>query len=182
MKIITTVFCLAALPAVIIAQQGPPIQSSASPNKSPILSSISISIPGLNCTTPAGTGNFAVLSYSWGASNPVTFGGTGPATGKASISSLNVMKQADACSPVLFDSVARGAFFKLLTLTQRNTDGEAVSVVALENVVVESWQVSASTGQASATESVAFAAQKFCVTDVPSGNKFGYDIAIQKIF
>jgi type VI protein secretion system component Hcp len=181
MKIITTVFCLAALPAVIVAQQAAPLQSSPSPNKS-ILSSISISVPGLNCTTPAGTGNFAVQSYSWGASNPVTFGGTGSSAGKVSISSLNVTKAADACSPVLFDSVARGAFFKLLTLTQRNTDGEAISVVALENVLVESWQVSGSTGQAGATESVSFAAQKFCVTDVPSGNKFCYDIAIQKVF
>jgi type VI protein secretion system component Hcp len=98
-----------------------------------------------------------------------------------SISSLNILKQSDSCSPVLFESVAKGTFFKMLTLTQRSNDGEAVSIVALENVVVESWQLSSSTGQASATESVSFAAQKFCVTDVPSGNKFCYDVVLQKV-
>ena len=82
---------------------------------------------------------------------------------------------------MLFEAVSKGTFYKLLTLTQRNLDGEAVSVVALENVLVESWQLSSSTGEASATESVSFAAQKFCVTDGPSGNKFCYDVVLQKV-
>ena len=136
----------------------------------------------MNCTTAAGTGSFTVLSYSWGASNPATIGGGGTGSGKVSISSLNTMKPFDACSPVLFESVSKGTFFKQLTLTQRSPDGQAVSIVALENVVVESWQVSSSTSQAGATESVSFAAQKFCLTDVPSGNKFCYDVVIQKVF
>jgi type VI secretion system secreted protein Hcp len=179
MKVLTTVFCLVALPMVVVAQQGPPAQANSPLAKS----TITVSIPGMNCTTAAGTGNFNVLSYSWGASNPSTIGipGGGTGAGKVSISSLNVMKQFDACSPVLFESVSKGTFFKMLTLTQRSPDGEAVSTVALENVVVESWQVSSSTSQLSATESVSFAAQKFCVTDVPSGNKFCYDVALQKV-
>lgn len=177
MKVMTTLFCLVALPVVTMAQQAPPAQANAPLAKS----SISISVPGLNCTTAAGTGNFAVQAYSWGASNPVTFGGGGTGSGKVSISSLNVMKQFDSCSPVLFESVSKGSFFKMLTLTQRSPDGEAVSILALENVVVESWQVSSSINQTGATESVSFAAQKFCLTDVPSGNKFCYDVVLQKV-
>ena len=177
MKVMTILLCLVALPVVTVAQQPP----FARPNAPVEKSSITVAIPGMNCTTPAGAGSFAISSYSWGASNPVTFGGGAPGTGKVSISSLNVMRQFDSCSPVLFEAVSKGAFYKLLTLTQRNLDGEAVSVVALENVLVESWQLSSSTGQASATESVSFAAQKFCVTDVPSGNKFCYDVVLQKV-
>lgn len=177
MKVMTTVLCLVALTGVAMAQQTPPAQSNSPLNKS----SISVAVPGLNCTTAAGAGSFAVLSYSWGASNPVTFGGGGTGAGKVSISSLNVMKGFDACSPLLFESVTKGAFFKLLTLTQRSPDGEAVSIVALENVVVESWQVSSTTNEAGATESVSFAAQKFCLTDVASGNKFCYDVVLQKV-
>ena len=178
MKLVTTLLCLVALPVVTIAQQTPPIRPGSPQDKS----SISIVVPGLNCTTSAGPGTFAVLSYSWGASNPVVIGGPGgPGSGKVSISSFNVMKQSDSCSPLLFESVSKGAFYKLLTLTQRSPEGEAVTIVALENVMVESWQVSSSTGEASATESVSFAAQKFCLTDVPSGNKFCYDSVLQKV-
>ena len=178
MKVMTTLACLVALSVATVAQQSPPDRSNSPLEKS----SITVAMPGLNCTTPVGAGSFAVQSYSWGASNPAVIGGPGgPGSGKVSISSLNVTKQFDACSPVLFESVSKGSFFKLLTLTQRSPEGEAVSIVALENVVVESWQVSSSTGQASATESVSFAAQKFCLTDVPSGNKFCYDVVLQKV-
>lgn len=177
MKLATTLVCLLAVPGVIIAQ-GPPPQANAPQPRS----SMTLVIPGLNCSAAAGAGGFAVLSYSWGASNPVAIGGGGSGTGKVSISSLNILKQFDSCSPVLFETVSQGTFFKLLTLTQRNADGEPVSIIGLENVRVESWQVSSSINEASATESVSFAAQKFCVTDVASGNKFCYDVALQKVF
>ena len=177
-KLLTALLCLVALPVVTVAQQVPPIKPGSPQDKS----SISVVVPGLNCTTAAGAGTFSILSYSWGASNPATIGGPGgPGTGKVSISSFNVMKQSDACSPLLFESVSKGSFFKLLTMTQRNLEGEVVTILALENVVVESWQVSSSTGEASASESVSFAAQKFCLTDVPSGNKFCYDVVLQKV-
>ena len=72
--------------------------------------------------------------------------------------------------------------FNQVTLTQRNTDGDPVATVVLEGGVrVESWQLSSSTGEAAPTESLSFAAQKFCVTDVPSGNKFCYDFALAKV-
>lgn len=172
MKFATTLFCLLALPVVTIAQGPTPKPKS----------SITLAVPGLNCTTASGAGTFAVQSYSWGASNPVAIGGGGSGSGNVSISSLNITKQFDSCSPVLFDTVSQGTFFKLLTLTQRNADGDPVSIIGLESVRVESWQVSSSINEASATESVSFAAQKFCVTDVASGNKFCYDVALQKVF
>ena len=177
MKVMTILLCLVALPVVAVAQQPPFGRPKAPVEKS----SMTVAIPGMNCTTAAGSSTFAVGSYSWGASNPASFGGGLPGTGKVSISSLNVMRQFDSCSPVLFEAVSKGTFYKLLTLTQRNLDGDAVTIIGLENVLVESWQLSSSTGEVSATESVSFAAQKFCVTDVPSGNKFCYDVVLQKV-
>jgi type VI protein secretion system component Hcp len=110
----------------------------------------------------------------------VTIGGGGSGAGKTSISSLNIMKYFDACSPVLFDAVNRGTAFNQLTLVQRDTNGDPVATVVLENVRVESWQLSSSIAEAGPTESVSFAAQKFCVADVPSGNKFCYDVLTAK--
>jgi len=90
------------------------------------------------------------------------------------------MKSFDACSPALFNAVNRGVEFTGITVTQRNDDGDPVTIVTLEKVFVESWQVSSSTAEAAATESVSVAAQKFCLTDVASGNKFCFDVGLNK--
>jgi type VI protein secretion system component Hcp len=165
------------LPVVTFAQ-GPPAKSNAPQAPK---SSITVTVGNLSCTTPAGAGTFAVQSFSWGASNPVSFvAGGGAGTGKASISSLNIMKSFDACSPALFDGVVKGAAFPQVTLTQRNNDGDPVTVITLEKAFIESWQLSSSVNEAAATESVSIAGQKFCVNDVPSGNKFCFDSVLQK--
>jgi type VI protein secretion system component Hcp len=178
MKFMTPMLAVLVLPVIAFAQ-GPPSQS-----KSPLAapkSSMTVAVAGLPYTTAAGAGTFAVGSFSWGASNPAPLGG-GSGGGKVSISSLNLMRSFDACSPVLFDAVSLGTAFNQVTLTQRNSDGDPVATVVLEGGVrVESWQLSSSTGEAAPTESLSFAAQKFCVTDVPSGNKFCYDFALAKV-
>ena len=177
MRLATVVVAVFALPIVAIAQQGPPARSN-SPLVAP-KSSMAMAVAGLACTAGAGAGTFAVQSFSWGASNPAPPpGGSG---GKVSISSLNVMKKFDACSPALFDAVSNGTLFTQVTLTQRNTDGDPVMTVVLENARMESWQLSSSTAEAGPTESLSVAAQKFCVTDVPSGNKFCYDLLTGKV-
>jgi len=54
-----------------------------------------------------------IFSYSWGASNPTSFGlgGGGIGAGKVSFSSFNLMKQIDSSSAGLFTAVARGTIF-----------------------------------------------------------------------
>jgi type VI protein secretion system component Hcp len=179
LKLVTMVLSVLVVPVAAFAQQGPPSRSN-SPLVAP-KSSITVAIPGLSCTTAAGASAFASESFSWGASNPVTIGGGGGGAGKVSISSLNLMKRFDACSPALFEAVAKGMAFKELTLTQRNSDGDPVATIVLRGVVLmESWQLSSSTGEAGPIESLSVAAQEFCVAE-SGGNRFCYDIVNAKV-
>lgn len=56
---------------------------------------------------------FEILSFSWGASNPSSVGsGTiGSGSGKVSLSSFNVMKMTDNCSPSLFLACCNGGHY-----------------------------------------------------------------------
>jgi type VI protein secretion system component Hcp len=157
-----------------LAAQGPPAKGKAR-------SSITATLSSLNCATPVGADAFSVLSWSWGASNPVDVSGGGSGAGKASVSDLNVMKTVDACSPLLFGAVVTGKAFPSLTLTESNADG-TVSTVTLTDVRVSSWQASGSAASDMANESVSFAFAKVCLTDGESGGKFCYDLRANKTF
>ena len=174
MKTLCISLCSLLLAAVGFAQ-GPPITVPSQKIVSP-RSQITMNIGGINCTTAAGTNQFAVQSWSWGASNPVTIGGGGAGSGKASVSSLNVMKKFDACSPKLFQSVVAGSHFDAATLTQQDLDGNVLLTVNLTNVFVESWQLSSSNMDAAPTESISFAFEKVCVNEPSSSTKVCYNL------
>jgi type VI protein secretion system component Hcp len=161
--------------------QGPPQQARAAflaPK-----SAIAVSVPGLACSTSVGAGAFAAQAWSWGAENESTSsGGSGAGSGRASISALQVKKQFDACTPALFGAVVTGKHFPTLMLTQQNASGDTVATVALQDVLVTGWNVGSTTAQALATETVSFDARKVCITDVPSGSRFCYDLAAGTTF
>lgn len=120
-----------------------------------------------------------ILSYSVGASNPVTFGsgsgGTG--AGKVSLSSLNLMKAVDANSPALFTAVATGRRFPQATFTaQWGTAGAAATMsFLLEDVVVESIQQSGGGGAPSESLSLAFAKVTWTYTDASGTTSGSWD-------
>jgi hypothetical protein len=159
----TCVALLLLLPTVAAAQ-GPTAQAKPTPASQ---ASITLSMPGLNCSTPAGQATFRVLAWSWGASNPP--GGTVP-----SISDLNLTKSFDGCSPALLGLVTTGDFLKLATLTQQGADGTTTATLSMEGVVATSWQASSSTGQDAPTESVSLSFRRICLTDTASGSTFCY--------
>lgn len=110
-----------------------------------------------------------ILSFSVGASNPTTIGsGGGGGSGKASLSSFNVMKMSDKASPVLFQKCCQGAHFPKATITLHKAGGdEAVDylVYELERVYVESVQWSGSSGgDDRPSESLSLAFGKITVT------------------
>jgi len=165
----STCFALLLLvPTVALAQkgqQGPPPAST-----------ITVQIPGLNCSTPAGSGTFAVTSWSWGVSNSGTaVGGGGMSAGKASLQDLHVTKAFDGCSPALLGLVTSGGGLKEVTLTQTGSD--AGTTVVLEAALVSSWQLGSTTAQQSPSEQVSFNFRKVCVTDTVSGAKACFDLA-----
>jgi type VI secretion system secreted protein Hcp len=127
-------------------------------------------------TTPGHEGTIEVFSFSWGVSNSAAVGaGTGAGAGKASLSSFNLMKKADAASPALFLACAQGAHYKSATVTISRAAGSAAKSGAapfieydLTNVFVESVQWSGSSGGDDApSESVSLAFTKLVYKSTP---------------
>ncbi len=126
----------------------------------------------INSPTVAGEAtqaNFAgwieIYSFSWGASNPTTVssGQKGLSAGKVSISSFNIMKNADVSSPPLFAACASGqhyggAVVNLLKATGTSGMQQIFWTYTFTDVMVESIQWSGSSGGSDVpTESVSFA-------------------------
>ncbi len=101
-------------------------------------------------TDSAHSGEIEIYSFSWGASNPVTIGSgtTGSGAGKVSLSSFNFMKKLDNSSPNLLKNCCIGDHFKTATLQLRKAGGSQETYLEydMEEIYVESYQVSGSTG------------------------------------
>ncbi len=118
-----------------------------------------------------------ILSFSLGASNPVTMGsaGGGAGAGKASISSFNCLKASDAASPGLFQACCSGKHYPKATVTLQKAGGDSpvdYLKYEFENVYVESIQWSGSSGgDDRPTESLSLAFGKVTVTYTPQTDK-----------
>ena len=92
----------------------------------------------------------SIYSFSWGISNPTTVGhGGGMSAGKASMSSLNVMKRVDTATHSLALLCANGGHMPKAILVLRKAGGNTqleYLKFTLEEVYVESLQMSGSGG------------------------------------
>jgi type VI secretion system secreted protein Hcp len=137
-------------------------------------------VEGLDCSTPAGPGTFAVQSWSFGASNPVVIGGGGGGgTGKVSVSDFNIQKSFDPCSPALFGAVISGKHYKTLTFTQSQPKDGDTLIAVMSDVLVTSYQIGGSEASEYPFESLSFAFAKICITETSSGSKLCYDSKLQ---
>ena len=114
----------------------------------------------------------AVLSFSWGGSNPSTIGVTGGGGGgKGTVSSLSVMKKADGSSPKFYQKCMEGEHIPKAVLTLNKAGGKAsVDFIKyeLEHVYISSVQYSGSEGGDDApTESVSIDFGKLTYTYTP---------------
>lgn len=124
-------------------------------------------------TMTIGDASSPIQSFSWGASNPVTIGaGSGAATGRVSISSFNVMRSADATTPLLFERNATGTAIPKVSFAFVN--GAFTQYYCLANAYVESVQQSASITDDRPTDSVSFAFERIA-TKVGS-SAFSWDL------
>jgi len=111
------------------------------------------------------TGWIEIYSFSWGATNPTTVssGQAGLSAGKVSISSFNVMKNADKSSPPLFAACTTGQHYGGAVLNMLKATGTAGEqaifwTYTFTDVMVESIQWSGSSGGSDVpSESVSFA-------------------------
>ena len=164
------------LTAVVSFAQNPPAISKSKLIQP--LTLITVSVNGLSCQTAAGSGTFSVLSWSWGASNSGSLNtGSGAGAGRANVQDLAVTKRFDECSPALFGAVVNGKIYNTVTLTQADTNGITTATVTMTNVLVSSWSVGGSVGDAQPSESVTFNFQKVCLLEVAGGGKVCWDAA-----
>lgn len=142
-------------------------------------SQIYFEVNGLHGDSPQGT---QVLSYSFGASNPVSIGGIGGgmSSGKVSFSSFNFMMQRGKISTELLKAVATGHHFDKATVKIYDQQGKSVIYqITFTNVMIESWQQSAGCGKKdcdSPTESVSIAYEKIKVEDFEHNTMVEYDL------
>ena len=130
-----------------------------------------LQIPGVTgpVTTPGFAGAIEVLSFSMGVQAP----GTGAAKGKVAseiCSDLAVQKLVDQTSPILFQHTVFGFFYKNVTLTFSQSQGDAKSVqvykLVLNNAAIQA--VEESGASEIPTESVSFKASSWTVTYWPT--------------
>jgi type VI secretion system secreted protein Hcp len=146
-------------------------------------STILVTVEGLTCTTSAGTGMFSALTWSFGASQPTgTTTGGGGATGRANMTDVTVSKRTDSCSPVLLGDVALGKHIPRVTIVQQDNNRDDVFSVVLQDVIISSYQLSGSQSDEVPSESISFNFAKITITDAISGNKFGWDLRLNRAF
>jgi type VI secretion system secreted protein Hcp len=121
-----------------------------------------------------------ILSYSAGVSNSGTIsGGSGGGAGRASFSSLGLIKNVDANSPGLFTAVASGEHFPTAVFTaQWGTGPSSASMTfELEDVLVVSAQQSG--GGAAPSESIAldFGKVRWTYTDASGSTSGSWNVA-----
>ena len=115
-------------------------------------------VPG-ESTDDKHKGEIDVESWSWGETNSGSSGhGGGGGAGKVTPQDLTVTKRVDKSSPVLFIACATGQHFKDALITARKAGGQQQEYlkIKIEDVLVSSYQTSASTGGGLVYETVSF--------------------------
>jgi len=114
-------------------------------------------------TAPGYTNQMQLFSYSQGISNPSFIDASGLHSGRASLSSLSVMKKLDKSTPLLLLNSNQGTHIGKVTLSlvlAGVSDG-LICTVYMEDVLIESVQHSGSSGgDDRPTESVSFACSR----------------------
>jgi type VI secretion system secreted protein Hcp len=137
-----------------------------------------------SCTTSVGPNAFPALTWTFGAKETVSSGGTGSGggAGKTTFANLIVTKRTDSCSPALFSAVAKGEHIPKVTVVQQDNNKDDVVSVVLENVFIESYQLSGDISQEVPVETISFNFGAIAITDSISGAKFGWNLKANHAF
>ena len=145
-------------------------------------SQIFLEVKGLQGDGPQGQ---QVLSYSFGASNPVTIGpGGGMSAGKVSFSSFNFLMQRGKMSLALLKAVAVGTHFEQATIKIYDDNNKTVNYqITFSNVMIESFQQSMGCGKKDCedpTESVSMAYGKIKIEDFKNKTIMEFNVATNR--
>ena len=133
-----------------------------------------------------------VLSWSWGVAQSGTMAhGGGGGEGKASFNDFNFTHHVDKASPVLLKACATGEHIKEATITVRKAGNESKQdylILKMTDVMISSYNPSASSGGDRPTESVSMAFAKIEFTykaqkadgSLDAGITTGWDLKANK--
>jgi len=112
-----------------------------------------------------------IMSYSFGATHPVSSSGGGQGGGEATVHDFNVTKHVDKASPVLFKFCMNHKVLDEVLITQRKRGENPIDFVKikLKNAVVSSINDSGH-GDEAGSETVTFAFEKFEEEYTPQGS------------
>jgi type VI protein secretion system component Hcp len=127
-------------------------------------STIVVTVSGLACATPAGSGAFNARSWSWGVTNSTASTGSGAGAGKPVVGDVTIKKGFDACSSALLRAIVQGRSSATATVLQRDATGNVIASLELRNVTLSAWNVSGSAREASPDESLALSFTEVCVS------------------
>ncbi|HEV2493984.1 MAG TPA: type VI secretion system tube protein Hcp [Terriglobia bacterium] len=121
------------------------------------------------------TNEIDIMSFSWGASNSTSVGtGTGPSTGKVSVSDFSIMKSTDSSSPLLFQKCCDGTVIASAQVTLQKSAGTSpiqYLIYKFTNVYITSLQWSGSGGAGDTPmESVSFCFETGTVDYTPQAD------------
>lgn len=122
------------------------------------------------------TNEIDIMSFSWGASNSTSVGtGTGPSTGKVSVSDFSIMKSTDSSSPILFQKCCDGSVITTGQVALQKSAGSGGPIEYLvfkfTNIYVTSVQWSGSGGMGDTpSESVSFVFETGTVDYTPQAD------------
>lgn len=111
-----------------------------------------------------GIGTFAVLAFSWGASNVGSGQRGAGAAGRPSLQDLSITKYTDADSPKILDALLRATRIPSATITVTPSTPFPRSTYALENVLVSSYSSGGSGGEDRLTENISLSFTKLTYT------------------
>lgn len=96
-------------------------------------------------------GEIEIYSFSFGSNNPASISGStaGAGVGKGTVSSFNIVKTTDTCSPVMFQNCMQGKHWPTATVTLNKSGGDAALpflIFEFKEVYCSSLQWSGGTG------------------------------------
>ncbi len=146
-----------------------------------VVSTTTVKVDGITCTTPLGANIFAVNSWKWemqqlssGASS--TGGRVG--AGRVVASDVSLTKSFDACSTALALASARGVHLRRVDITQYDKNSNILISVRLDDVSISSYKANATATQANPGEELTLHFRTIRTTQSRGG--FGWDFAANR--
>lgn len=128
----------------------------------------------------------AVFSVAFGGSNPFVLGTGGATSGQSSFADIKLVKTLDDCTPLLFNSLAKGAnlanvTISILTPATGTTPATHLLDILLQNVRITSDEFAEAVG-GRPSEVVGLGWTQITITHVPTNTKFTWDRAKNQSF